>query len=162
VLVVTGLRVGVTVDGLHLPLGILECHLLILVLLGVHLLFALPLAGRCAFLAWLLLLLTELIRELLDLPALTHTMARGVMYQASCATIIAAARLMGKLVTLWASVSTSRYSSRGSGGIDKCLAVAAGFLVVVALVVVAVVVAIVVVAIALGVGLTVLSYRRGR
>jgi hypothetical protein len=42
------------------------------------------------------------------------------------------------------------------------LAVAAGFLVVVALVVVAVVVAIVVVAIALGVGLTVLSYRRGR
>jgi hypothetical protein len=47
----------VTIDGLHLPLGILEHHLLILVLLDVHLLFALPLAGRHAFLARLLLLL---------------------------------------------------------------------------------------------------------
>jgi hypothetical protein len=39
----------VIVDGLHLPLGVLECHILILVLFRVHLLFAVLLAGRRVF-----------------------------------------------------------------------------------------------------------------
>jgi hypothetical protein len=63
------------VDGLHLPLGILECHFFIL-LFRIHLLLALPLEGRRAFLAWLLLSLVELFCELLDLLALTRTVAR--------------------------------------------------------------------------------------
>jgi hypothetical protein len=70
VLVVTGLRVGVAIDGLQCPLGILRLHLYIFLLLGVHLLLTLPLAGRRAILALLLHLLTELFCELLDLPAL--------------------------------------------------------------------------------------------
>jgi hypothetical protein len=70
VLIVAGLKVGMTVDGLHLPLGVPKCHVLILVSFGVHLLFALPLTGRRAFLARLLLLLTKLFCELLDLLTL--------------------------------------------------------------------------------------------
>jgi hypothetical protein len=70
VLVVTGLRVGVAIDGLQCPLGILKLHLCVFLLLGVHLLLALPLAGRRAILALLLHLFTELFCELLDLPAL--------------------------------------------------------------------------------------------
>jgi hypothetical protein len=46
VLVIAGLGVGVAIDGLHLPLGNLECHLFILFLLKIHLLFALLLMGR--------------------------------------------------------------------------------------------------------------------
>jgi hypothetical protein len=61
----------VAVAAPQCPLGILELHLLILVLLQIHLLFALPLTGRCAILAWLLLFLTELFRELLELSALS-------------------------------------------------------------------------------------------
>jgi hypothetical protein len=45
----------------------------------------------CSF--WLLLLLVELFCELLDLPSLTRNVARGVMYQASRATVITAGRL---------------------------------------------------------------------
>jgi hypothetical protein len=70
VLIVARLKDGMTVDDLHLPLGVPKCHVLILVSFGVHLLFALPLTGRHAFLARLLLLLTKLFHELLDLPAL--------------------------------------------------------------------------------------------
>jgi hypothetical protein len=70
VLVVTGLRVGVAIDGLQCPLGILELHLCVFLLLGVHLLLALPLVGGRAILAPLLHLFTELFRNLLDLPAL--------------------------------------------------------------------------------------------
>jgi hypothetical protein len=69
-LVVTGLRVGVAIDGLQCPLGILKLHLCVFLLLGVHLLLALPLAGRCTILALLLHLFAELFSELLDLPAL--------------------------------------------------------------------------------------------
>jgi hypothetical protein len=50
-LVGAGLRVGVVIDRIQCPLGILEIHLLILVHLRVHLLFALPLTGRRAILA---------------------------------------------------------------------------------------------------------------
>jgi hypothetical protein len=69
-LVVTGLRVRVAIHGLQCPLGILKLHLCVFLLLGVHLLIALPLAGRRTILALLLHLLTELFHELLDLPAL--------------------------------------------------------------------------------------------
>jgi hypothetical protein len=80
VLVVTGLRVGVAIDNLQCPLGILKLHLCVFLLLGVHLLLALPLAGRHTILALLLLhLFMELFHELLDLAALRHGMAdRGV------------------------------------------------------------------------------------
>jgi hypothetical protein len=43
-LVVAGLRVRVAIDGLQCPLGILKLHLYVFLLLGVHLLLALPLA----------------------------------------------------------------------------------------------------------------------
>jgi hypothetical protein len=79
-LVVTTLRVRVAIDGLHLPLGILECHLFVLLLLRFHLLFALSLTGRRAFLARLLLLFTELFYGLLDLPVLTHATVHGVVH----------------------------------------------------------------------------------
>jgi hypothetical protein len=69
-LVIAGLRVGVAIDGVQCPLGILELHLCVFLLLGVHLLLALPLAGRRAILALLLHLFTELFHELPDLPAL--------------------------------------------------------------------------------------------
>jgi hypothetical protein len=69
-LVVTGLRVGVAIDGLQRPPGILELHLYVFLLLRVHFLFALPLVGRLAVLALLLHLFAELFCELLDLPAL--------------------------------------------------------------------------------------------
>jgi hypothetical protein len=42
-LIVDGFRVGVAVNGLHLPLGVLEHHFFIFVLLMIHLLSALPL-----------------------------------------------------------------------------------------------------------------------
>jgi hypothetical protein len=71
-LIGAGFGVGVAVDGLQRPLGILELHLLILVLLKIHLFFALPLTGRCAILARLLLLLMELFCELLHLSTLPH------------------------------------------------------------------------------------------
>jgi hypothetical protein len=83
-LVVTRIRVREAIDSVHIPLGIL----LILVLLGIHLLFSLPLVGRCALLARLLLLFAKLFRELLDLSALTCNVAHGVVYRASCATVI--------------------------------------------------------------------------
>jgi hypothetical protein len=101
----------------------------------VHLLFALPLAGRCAFLPQLLLSLTELLCELLDLPALTHVVARRVMHRAMGTAVIAARRLMGALVASWASVPTYRHSC-GCGGSSQRLVVAIGLLVVVVFVVV--------------------------
>jgi hypothetical protein len=88
-LVVIGLRVRVTIDGLQCPPGILELHLYIFLLLWVHFLFALPLAGRCAILALLLHLVTELFRELLDLSALQRGMACGVMHRALCVADVA-------------------------------------------------------------------------
>jgi hypothetical protein len=69
-LVVTGLRVGVAIDGLQCPLGILKLHICVFLLLGVQLLLALLLAGRRTILALLLHHFVELFRELLDLPAL--------------------------------------------------------------------------------------------
>jgi hypothetical protein len=66
-LVLTGLRVRMAIYGPNVPFGILEPQS---VLLGVFLLFALPLAGRRAVVALLLQLLTVLFHEFLDFPAL--------------------------------------------------------------------------------------------
>jgi hypothetical protein len=128
-LVVTRLGVGVAIDYLHLPLGVLECHLFILLLLRIHLSFALPLAGWHAFLALLLLLFVELFHKLPDLPGLTHVVARGVVHQASCTSVIATRCLMGALVTSWASGPTSCCSSScGGGSTGERLAIATGLL----------------------------------
>jgi hypothetical protein len=88
VLVVAGLEVGVAVDGLHLPLGVLECHFFIPLLFRIYLLFALPLAKRHAFSVRLLLSLAELLHELLDLSILTSVVARRVMHQASSSSLL--------------------------------------------------------------------------
>jgi hypothetical protein len=55
-LIVTGFRVGTAVNSLQVPLSILEPQSIILVLLRVHLLFALSLAGRRTIFTLLLLL----------------------------------------------------------------------------------------------------------
>jgi hypothetical protein len=99
-LVVAGLRVGGAIDGLQCPLGILKLHLCVFLLLGVHLLLALPLAGRRAILALLLHLFAELFRELLDLPALRRSMERGVVHRALCAAVVVIGRLTGRLSPL--------------------------------------------------------------
>jgi hypothetical protein len=75
-------RVRVVLYSLQCPLGVLELHLLILVLLRIDLLFALPLAGRRDILAQLSMLLMELFHELLDFPALSDDVVRGVMHRA--------------------------------------------------------------------------------
>jgi hypothetical protein len=100
VLVVAGLRVRVAIDGLQCPLGILKLHLCVFLLLGVHLLLALPLAGRRAILALLLHLFAELFHELLDLPTLRRGMARGVVQRTLRAAVVAIGRLMGRLSPL--------------------------------------------------------------
>jgi hypothetical protein len=82
-LVGAGVGVGVAVDSPQCPHGILELYLFLLVLLRIHLLFALLLVGRRAVLVrLLLLLLTELFRKLLDLPALLAAVVPGVMHRA--------------------------------------------------------------------------------
>jgi hypothetical protein len=55
-LIAIGVRVGVAVDNLQRPHGVLVLHLLFLFSLWVNLLFALPLGGECTVLAWRLLL----------------------------------------------------------------------------------------------------------
>jgi hypothetical protein len=99
VVTVFGVRVGVAVDDLDCPLGILELHIMLLIALMGHLLLAFPLVGRCAIAArLLLLLLMKLLRELLDLPALLDTVVPGVVHQALWTALIAVAttcRLVG-------------------------------------------------------------------
>jgi hypothetical protein len=97
-LVDAGVRVGVVVDGLQRSLGILELHLFVLVLLKIHLLFTLPLAGRRAILAQLLLLIMELFCKLLDFPALSNAMVPRFMHRALCAIVVAAGHLTRVLV----------------------------------------------------------------
>jgi hypothetical protein len=87
-LVVTGLRVGVAIDELQCPPGILELHLYVFLLLWVHFLFAFPLAGRHTILALVLHLFTELFHELLDLSALRRAMVHGVVHRALHAAVI--------------------------------------------------------------------------
>jgi hypothetical protein len=100
VLIVTGLRVGVAIDSLQCPLGILKLHLCVFLLLGVHLLLALPLVGRRTILVLLLDLFVELFHELLDLLALRRGMARGVVHRALRAAIATIGWLKGHLSPL--------------------------------------------------------------
>jgi hypothetical protein len=115
--IVAGLRVGVAIEGHQCPLRILELHLYVLQLLRVHLLLALPLVGRCAILALLLHLFTELFCELLDLPALGRGMARGVVHQELCATIVAIGWLTGAFVASQPATAPTRCCSCGSGAL---------------------------------------------
>jgi hypothetical protein len=66
-------------------------------------LFALLLAGRHTFLAWLLLLFIELFCEFLDLLTLTRVVAHRVVHRALGAIVVAARRFRGALVTSWAT-----------------------------------------------------------
>jgi hypothetical protein len=132
-LVVARLRVRVDIHGVQLPLGILELHLLIFLLLRVHFLLALSLAGRCTFLVRLLLLFVELFHELVDLSTLTRVVARGVVHWASGTTVIVVRRLMGALVASWATATTRRRSC-SSGSTIQRLVVAIDLLLVLVLV----------------------------
>jgi hypothetical protein len=106
--------IGVAIDGLQCPLGVLELHLLVLILLRIHLLFSLPLMGRRAFLALLLLHLhMELLRELLYLKALLSTVVPGIAIRASHDTVIIVRCLMGLLVTSWTMAPTCRCNCSG-------------------------------------------------
>jgi hypothetical protein len=98
-LVVAGHRVRMVVYGLEVPFGLLEPQSILLVLLGVFLLFALPLAGRCVIVPLLLQLLAVLFCEFLDFPALLSVVAHRVVHWATRASIIAVGRLTGVLVT---------------------------------------------------------------
>jgi hypothetical protein len=114
VLVVTGLRVGVAIDSLDRPLGILKLHLLLVIALTSNMLLAFPLMGSCAIAAGLLLV--ELLRELLDLSALLVTVAPGVVHWAPWPTLVTTEGLAWLLVTAWAVAPTSRCcDSSGSG-----------------------------------------------
>jgi hypothetical protein len=78
-----------TVAGLQVPFGFLEPQSVILVLLGVHLKFALPLVGRCVIFRLLLLqLLAVLFRKLLDFSALSGAVAHGVVHQAPSSSLL--------------------------------------------------------------------------
>jgi hypothetical protein len=127
-LVVAGfrVRVGVAVDNLDRPLGILEHHhLLIIITLTGNLLLVFPLVGRHAIIVQLLLLLlTELLRELLDLPALLGTVAPRVMHRAPWPALVSAGGLAQLLVTSWAMTPTS-YCSSSSGSSGQRLVVVA-------------------------------------
>jgi hypothetical protein len=88
-LVVAGLRVRMAVYGLEVPFGLWEAQSVLLVLLGVFLLFALSLAGRCAVVALLLQLLMVLFHEFLDFPALLSIVVHRVVHWATRANVIA-------------------------------------------------------------------------
>jgi hypothetical protein len=66
--------------GLQVPFGLLEPQSIILILLGVHHLFALPLAVRHTIIVLLLQLLAVLQHGFLDFPALLSAMAHRVVY----------------------------------------------------------------------------------
>jgi hypothetical protein len=84
------------VYGLEVPFGLLKSQF---VLLGVFLLFALPLARRCTVVALLLQLLTVLFYEFLDFPTLLIVVVRRVVHWATCTSAVAARCLTGALVT---------------------------------------------------------------
>jgi hypothetical protein len=106
----------VAVDDLDHPLGILELHLLLIALMG-NLLLTFPLAGRHAVVAQLLLLLLmELLRELLDLPALLGIVVHGVVHRAPWPTLITVGGLVWPLVASWTMTPNSRCSSNSGNG----------------------------------------------
>jgi hypothetical protein len=105
-LIIAGVGVGVAVDGLELHLGVLELHLLLLVTLGRH-----------AVAAWLLLLLlTELLQKLFDIPAILCAIAPRVVHQKPQTTLITAGGLPQLHVASWAMTPTNRCSSRSGNG----------------------------------------------
>jgi hypothetical protein len=107
------------IDGLQVSFGFLEPQSVVLVLLRVHLLFALPLAGRRAIstLRLLLQLLVVLFRKLLDFPALSGTVAHVVVDRASGTSIVATRRLTRVfVVTSWATTPTCHCSSNRDSG----------------------------------------------
>jgi hypothetical protein len=114
-LVVTRLGVRIAIYGLEVPFGFLEPHSILLVLFGVCLLFALPLAGRHAIATLLLQLLTVLFCELFDLPTLLDAVAHGVVLWTMGPSIITVGCLMGALVTSGTSAPTCRDSSNCGG-----------------------------------------------
>jgi hypothetical protein len=114
-LVVAGLKVEVAIDGLQCPSGILELHLYVFLLLRVHFLFALPLAGRGAVLVLLLHLVTELFHELLDLSVFRRGVACGVVHRALHATVITIRQLTGVFVASWPPTAPTRHYSSDGG-----------------------------------------------
>jgi hypothetical protein len=125
-LVVTGLKVKMVVYGLEVPFGLLESQSILLILLGVFLLFSLPLAGRRTVIALLLQLLAALFREFLDFLALLSIVALRVVNWATRTSVIVVRCLMGALVTLRASAPTHRGStSYGGGSSSQRLVIAA-------------------------------------
>jgi hypothetical protein len=99
--IVTGLRVRAAVNDPDSSLGILELHLLIVALMG-NLLLAFPLAEKRDIVARLLLmLLTKLFHELLDLSALLGVVAPRVVHQAPWPILVAARGLAQSLITAW-------------------------------------------------------------
>jgi hypothetical protein len=118
-------RVGVAVDVLQCPLGILELHLLLLLSLGADLLFALLLTGRHAFMAQLLFhLFTVFLCELLDFPALLDVVVPRVVHRALCATVVVVLRLTWVLVIVWVMAPTSCCCSSGCLGQQLVIVVA--------------------------------------
>jgi hypothetical protein len=120
----------VVIDALENPLGILQLHLILLVALGGNLLLVLPLSGRCAIMARLLLLLiAELLHKLLDLPVLLRVVVPGVMYWAPRTALITVGGLSQSLITTWAMAPASHSSiSNGSRSTSQWLVVADGLL----------------------------------
>jgi hypothetical protein len=86
--------------------------------------------GRHAVAVWLLLLLlTELLQKLFDIPAILCAIAPRVVHQKPQTTLIAAGGLPQPLVTSWAMTPTNRCSSRsgnGSSALWLVVVVAAG------------------------------------
>jgi hypothetical protein len=75
--------------------------------------------------AWLLLLLlTKLLRRLLDLPALLSAVVLGFMHRALWTTLIAAGWLTWVLVTAWTTPPTSRCSYYGGSTVQQLFLVA--------------------------------------
>jgi hypothetical protein len=104
----------VVVNDLDHALGILELHLLLVVALMSNVLLAFMLAGRhVVAVRQLLLLLTELLRELLDPLALLGTVAPGVVQRAPWPAIITTGGLARSLVTAWATAFTDLYGKSG-------------------------------------------------
>jgi hypothetical protein len=102
VLIGAGVRVGVAIDGLQCPFGILEHHLLVLLLVVLldNLLLALLVPRGCAIAVRLLfLLLVELLCKLLDFPALLRAVALGVVHWALWTALITARGLSRPLVS---------------------------------------------------------------
>jgi hypothetical protein len=128
-LVVVGLKVRVAIDDLDHPLGILELHLLLVIALVGNVMFAFPLAVRCAVTAGLLLLLlSELLQKLLDLPAFLDDVVPGVVHRAPRLTLITVGGLAQSLVAVWAAAPTSRCCESGDSGSICHWLVVVGFL----------------------------------